>query len=433
MDLLFASPLTSAPAAPRTVRLHSLVQLRWLALLGQVASVLVVAIGLGFSVPVLPFAVVLALTAAFNLCVGLCRPAGTLVGERSAALHLAFDLLQLSTLLYFSGGLLNPFSVLILAPVMVAASILSRRTTLALTLLAVLCVSTLALHSEPLPWAEGGFSAPALYVVGQWVAAVIALLFMAAFSWLMAEESRRLAAALAETQVALAREQRLSALGSLAAAAAHELGTPLGTIAIAAREMQHDLPPGSPLAEDVALIVGQTERCRRILAELSRRPDADRGPPDRQPVSLLIEQAAEGHRRDGVLLLVDREGEGPEPSLARTPELVHGLGNIIHNALGFARSAVEASVRWSATGLSVEIVDDGPGFPPELLHRLGEPYISTRTGVAGHMGLGIFIAKTLLARTGAELAFANDELGGARVTINWPRPAYEAVPEAEEK
>jgi two-component system sensor histidine kinase RegB len=235
---------------------------------------------------------------------------------------------------------------------------------------------------------------------------------------------------MAATQLALAREQRVSAVGALAAAAAHELGSPLGTIAVVAKELARELPAGSPHAEDAALLLSQSERCRRILAELAHQPEEDGGSPyTRLTISSLVEAATAPHRQQGVRVIIATTGEpaAQEPLVSRSPEIMHGLNNLIQNAVQFAGREVSITIYWDATTVTVEIDDDGPGFPLQLLGRLGEPYLSTRANASGHMGLGIFIAQSLLERSGARLAFDNLPDGGAHVAISWNRANLETV------
>jgi len=288
----------------------------------------------------------------------------------------------------------------------------------------------LALWHMPLPWRTEPLVFPPELIVGIWAALVLATVFIAAYTWSVAQEARRLRDAVTATQLALAREQRVSAVGALAAAAAHELGSPLGTIAVIAKELVHDLPGDSPHAEDAALLLSQSERCRTILAELAHRPEEDGGSPyTRLPISALVEAAGEPHPDQGVRLIFATGGEPAEeePLVRRSPEVMHGLNNLIQNAVQFARREVMVTTFWDAATVAVEIADDGPGFPIHLLGRLGEPYLSTRSGVTDHMGLGIFIAQSLLERSGARLAFDNLADGGAHVAISWNRANLEMV------
>lgn len=423
-----------APAATDPVRLRTLTLIRWVAIGGQVLALLVVHFGFGFPVPLAAAFSVVGASLLLNLIVMSGHPTPVRLGERAAAAFLAFDILQLAALLYLTGGLENPFSFLLLAPVAVSATILSIRSTFALCVLSVASITLLAVRHYPLPWAEGGFSVPQVYVLGTWVALAIGIAFFAIYTWRVAEEARRMSNALAASQLALAREQQLAALGGLAAAAAHELGSPLGTIAVVSGEIARDLPADSPISEDVRLLISETGRCRDILAELSARSDEgeDRSSPFViLPIHALVQAAAERHTQDHVAFSFEamslREDDtGPEPVVVRSPEIIHGIGNIIQNAVQFAHSTVYVTTAWDSESIRVSIRDDGPGFPTGVLEHVGEPYISSRADSGGHMGLGIFIARTLLQRSGAGVAFENDRMGGARVDIVWRRDQLEA-------
>jgi two-component system, sensor histidine kinase RegB len=412
------------------ISLRTLVPIRWVAIAGQALTILIVHFGLGFSLPLVPALGVVGGSVLLNVVLILLRQVAARLGERDAALCLGYDILQLALLLYLTGGLQNPFSILILAPVTVAATILSRRPVIVLSVLAVASISLLALWHEPLPWRTEPLVFPAELVLGIWVALVLATVFIGGYTWSVAQEAGRLRDAVTATQLALAREQRVSAVGALAAAAAHELGSPLATIAVVAKELVRDLPDDSPHAEDAALLLSQSERCRTILAELAQQPEDDGGSPyTRLPISALVEAAGALHQDQGVKLIFATAGQPApeEPLVRRSPEIMHGLNNLVQNAVQFARREVSVTTFWDRNTVTVEIVDDGPGFPLHLLGRLGEPYISTRAGATDHMGLGIFIAQSLLERSGARLVFDNLPDGGAHVAISWNRANLEMV------
>lgn len=414
--------------SPGAVRVRTLLVIRWGAIAGQAATLAMVDQVLHFPLPMSDCIAVTVASILANLYLLFARNAREWIGEREAACHLAFDMAQLTALLYLTGGLENPFAVMILAPVTVSATILSLGSTVLLGLLSAMATTALALVHKQLPWAPVALELPRVYVFGVWVALLSATLFISAYTWRVAAEARGMAQALSATRMALAREQRLSALGALAAAAAHELGSPLGTIAVVARELSRDVEPGSPLQEDIELLMSETARCRDILAQLAETPEAEGdGAPFDMPLSALVEQVAEPYQDLPVPIEIVTEGTPgiEEPLVSQQPELIHGLANFIQNGVQFAATSVTVRVRWGKSDATVLVEDDGPGFSPTILGRLGEPYISTRPGNDGHMGLGVFIASTLLGHTGAVVRFANSERGGALVSIRWKRAAIE--------
>ncbi|WP_029011068.1 ActS/PrrB/RegB family redox-sensitive histidine kinase [Azospirillum halopraeferens] len=427
-----SAPLPLSPAMwsarDGRITLRTLILIRWIAVLGQLTTVVVVQFGLGFDLPLGPVLAAIGASVLLNL-VAMAQRGGRLrLADRDAALYLAYDMLQLSLLLYLTGGLSNPFAILILAPMTVAAAILSRYSVVLLTGLSLVCLTVLALWQFPLPWPETLPALAPLYAFGIWLSLSVSSVFIAAYVFRVADEARRYADALAATQVALSREQRLGALGALAAAAAHELGSPLGTIAVVAKELSRELPPDSPFVEDVALLQSQVMRCREILADLARKPEADGGDPfERMPLTAVIEEAAAPHHVGGIDLVIERPDPpaGDEPVVRRSPEVLHGLGNFIQNAYQFAERRVTVTVEWDSGSAMISIMDDGPGFPPTVLSRIGEPYISTRGDRGGHMGLGIFIAQTLLEKAGATVGYSNNRGGGARVVVRWKRTILE--------
>ncbi len=413
---------------PGRVRVRTLLATRWIAVLGQVATLLLVSEGFGLDLPMGWAMAAVACSAILNIWMQFRRSLAGWHSEREAALLLGYDIVQLSALLYLTGGLANPFCLLLIVPVTISATILTLASTLSLTLVACAGVSFLMFRHLPLPWPSPGFVVPEIYLIGIWIALVLGMLFLTLYAWRVAEESRRMSDALAETQRVLAREQEISSLGALAAAAAHELGTPLGTIALVGRELAADLPEDDPMGEDMALLNSQVDRCREILTRLAQDPSGEQDRAfSRLPFGSLLAGAIEPARRAGIEIRLEAEAldDSEEPVVARRAELLQGLGNILENAIDFARSEVRVTAAWSAEEVVCEILDDGPGFAPDILLALGEPYVGTRRG-RGRMGLGVFISKTLLERTGATLGFANrGRERGARVRIGWPRTRIE--------
>jgi two-component system sensor histidine kinase RegB len=421
--------------AHRNVRLDTLLRVRWLSILGQSAAVLIVQYGLKFSLPIEAAAAVIAASVWLNLALRLRFRTTQRLEPGFAAWLLAFDVAQLAALLYLAGGLQNPFSFLFLGPVLISATALPPRMTLALGGFAMICATILVFDHYPLPWAgDDPLILPPLYMMGIWLAILLAIGFIGVYAWQVAEESRRLTDALTATELVLAREQHLSQLDGLAAAAAHELGTPLSTIAVIARELERAIADNSPLSEDVRLLREQAQRCREILAKLTELSSA-MGPFDRMPISALIEEVVAPHRHFGidieVMLPDDRSGE---PVGARNPAILYGLGNLIENAVDFAHSRAEVVARWNAQEVVLTFADDGPGFSAEIMSHIGEPYVTSRgrRAITAHdeptgLGLGFFIAKTLLERSGATLALANRTAPetGAVVRVRWRRADFE--------
>ncbi|ESY12803.1 MULTISPECIES: ActS/PrrB/RegB family redox-sensitive histidine kinase [unclassified Mesorhizobium] len=412
------------------LRLNTLIRLRWLAIVGQSLAVLVIAYGLKFPLPVsLCFALV-ACSAWLNLVLTFRYPAAHRLTPFSAFFILTFDSLQLAGLLFLTGGLTNPFSVLMTVPVVISAASLPLRLTAVLGALVMAAATLLVFFHQPLPWYEGApLPMPFIYVAGIWMAVFSSIAFTAIYAFRVAEEARLLANALAATELVLQREQHLSALDGLAAAAAHELGTPLATIALVSKEMEKALGNDPKYGEDVKLLRSQSERCREILKRLTSLSSEGEAHLSRLPLTSLVEEVTAPHRDFGISIKL-RPGErvGPEPVGRRNPGVIYGLGNLVENAVDFARNSVTVRWSWDELDVTFSIIDDGPGFPPEIIDRIGEPYMSTRQGneAGGGLGLGLFIAKTLLERSGATLDFRNSSgLGeGAIVQISWPRTVF---------
>ena len=419
----------------RNVRLNTLVRLRWLAIIGQTTAVLGVYFGLDFDLPIWACLAVIVLAAWLNVALRLRFHTTQRLGPDRAAWILAFDIAQLAVLLFLTGGLQNPFAFLFLGPVLLSATALPPRFTLMLGGFAVACATVLVFMHYPLPWdSDDPLRLPPIYMMGVWLSILLAIGFIGVYAWQITEESRQLADALAATELVLAREQHLSQLDGLAAAAAHELGTPLSTIAVIAKELGNSISAASPQGEDVRLLGEQATRCRDILAKLTEL-SSDAEPFGCVPLTALLEEVVAPHRNFGVDIEVSLSGERQaEPAGARNPAILYGLSNLLENAVDFARERVVVGALWNEDAVEVSISDDGPGFAPEIMARIGEPYVTTRRGNPAEsedepagLGLGIFIAKTLLERSGALVTFENRGLyeRGAVVRVRWRREHFE--------
>ncbi|CAM5494509.1 histidine kinase OS=Afipia felis OX=1035 GN=regB PE=4 SV=1 [Afipia felis] len=418
------------------IRLHTILRLRWLAVLGQLSAIFIVAQGFDFEVPILPCLIVIGLSAGLNLALQIAFAPTHRLDPVFAAALLAMNILELAALLLLTGGLQNPFSFLFLAPVLISATALPTRYTIALGLLAATCATILGFFHLPLPWnGDEPLVLPPTYMLGVWLSIVMALVVTSLYAFQVTEEARKLSDALAATELVLTREQHLTQIDGLAAAAAHELGTPLSTIFLIANELQNtakDRAPDDPLIADVATIREQARRCRDILAKITQLSSSG-APFDRMPLTNLLEEVVAPHREFGIDLKIRiAGGSPPEPVGLRNPAVLYGIGNLVENAVDFARDAVEVTAWWDRDQVDIVISDDGPGIPPDLLKKIGEPYLSRRAigdSRSGHrgLGLGVFIARTLLERTGAKVGFTNRPFPdhGAIVTISWPRDHFE--------
>lgn len=439
-------------AGESRLKLQTIVRLRWLAVLGQTITLIGAYWVLGIELPIGACLAVIALSAWLNVALRIRYPASHRLKSNYAFLMLGYDILQLAAMLYLTGGLQNPFAFLLIAPVTVSASTLPLKIIGALGALAIGAATLLTTFHYPLPWFDHtNLVLPFPYVMGVWAALVSGILFISFYSWRTAEEGRRMAEALAAAELVLAREQKLSALDGLAAAAAHGLGTPLATIAVVTKELMRDVKPSDPHYEDLVLLRAQAERCRGILAELAGRGEELDVIVSRLSLSHLIEEVVSPQRLVAVPIEVETgPAEGvqhdtpgaQEPVTQRNPGVLYGLGNLVENAVDFATSKVEVEARWSKDEVTIVIADDGTGFPPNVLEQLGEPFVTTRPDRSlGEdapdqvgMGLGFFIAKTLLERSGARLELANRTLpqNGAVVTVVWPRARFERAKERGE-
>lgn len=415
------------------LRLRTVVIVRWTAALGQTIAVLVAVQAFGIRLEYGLASLIIAAAIITNIALTFLYPATRRLSDRGTTLMLAFDVVQLGALLAVTGGLDNPFALLVLAPVTIAASALPLRNSGVVAALALVVIAVISLWYLPIRTADGEILAlPGLFRIGFWLALTIGVLFLAIYARQVMSEIHDMRIALAATQLALAREQQLTALGGVVAAAAHELGTPLATIKLVSSELADLLSDQPELREDAELIRSQADRCRDILRSMGRA-----GKDDLQvqsaPLEAVVDEAAAPHAARGCQIVVTVRTPGVQPAIHRKPEIIHGLRNLIQNAVDFAAKRVNVELAWSRHEISVRIEDDGPGFPAHVLSRIGDPFLhrrpwegrKTRPAYDG-MGLGLFIAKTLLERTGARLDFANG--GGAIVVIRWPASRIIAEP-----
>ncbi len=409
-------PLIRGPIDP-----HAIFVIRWVAVAGQLAALLFTHSFLKFELPLLPAIAVIGSSAIVNVY-HIHAAQRRRLYQQANFLELGFDVIQIAALLYLTGGLLNPFSILILAPVVVSAAVLRQKSTLLLVGLVAVSVSFLAVSYHPLDW-DQPVDFPTLYLAGLWLALIISSCFIGGYTWWVASSARRISSALADAKLALVKEQQSRALGALATSAAHKLGSPLNTITVVAHELSREIKPDDSIYEDVKLLCAEIERCRVILSEIDSHmslKSLDIEAPE--SITTLIEEIIYSRlspTQTNFKLVYNRAKS--IPAVRRRPELVHALENLLQNADEFSAHDVMVNIEWTAIDLHISITDDGPGYTRATLARAGQPWNSTRAGQEEHRGLGLFIARSLLESIGGSISFANDHLGGGKVGIILPR------------
>lgn len=431
------------------IRLRTLIVLRWVAIVGQIAAITVAQQMYDLQLELGLCYLAIGVSVVGNLVAIFVFPENKRLSEFENFLMVLFDLLQLAFLLYLTGGLNNPFALLLLGPVVISANVMGLRSTLIIGGTAIVLVTLLAQFHLPLRTSMGFLMrVPDIFVFGNWIAIIIAIVFLGAYSYRISAEVVSMSEALSATHMALAREQKLTDLGGVVAAAAHELGTPLATIKLTSAELIEELDDRPDLREDAALIREQADRCRDILRDMGRAGKDDLHL-RQAPLSTVIHEAAEPHVDRGKTVHFDEgPGEGgdvQQPAILRKPEIIHGMRNLIQNAVDFSRANVWVESEWTEDEIVVRIADDGRGYSPHMIGRIGDPFMRRRRSDAEKksrpeyegMGLGLFIAKTLLERSGASLNFANGsdpyqtltdspEHRGAIVRVTWPRAQIDA-------
>ena len=436
---------TSHPGDRRWIQLRTIVNMRWWGIFGQVSILLLAYWYYGITNPMEPCLLAIGAGAASNLAALLFFPRSKMLSEREACWIMIFDTLQLGVVYWALGGLNNPFAFLIIGPLIVAATSFSWRSMIYLGATTIAVTTFLYRSFTPLETTQGyQLNASEGLFFGIYAAIVIATVFLSVYSRWIAAEMQVMSGALHATQIELARTQKLNQLSGVVAATAHELGTPLATILVASEELENELSDREDLRSQAILIGCETKRCRNIMRSMGSA-GMDDSHTRRTPLPALIDEAAEPHiERGKAVHFYHAESEGggrTPPTVSRKPEIIHGLRNLVQNAVDFAEENVWVESTWSDGTLSVRVMDDGRGFPKRVLRRIGLPFVGSisrdtaRPNYEG-MGLGLFIAKTLLERSGAKITFANgsdilskygkhDHRSGAFVEVTWPRSAIE--------
>ena len=402
----------------------TLVILRWIAIIGQFTAINLVYFYLKLDFPVVIAHLILFFGFLTNLYLQFGIRSIT-IKDFYASIFLIYDLLQLTALLYLTGGISNPFSILMIIPPIVSSTFLSMGTTIILGILTIIFLFILTIFHYPLPGIhDHSITFPKLYLTGYFLAIIVGLVFLSYFGIRFSGESKRRSDAINKVQQVIAKEYELESLGGQAAAAAHSLGTPLATISVVASELKKELGEKNEHSKDIDLLISQTKRCGEILKKISKKQIKDDEFFSKTKLEdLLSELISSFKETSSKHIKLQTEHDKNKISFQRSPEIIYGLRNFIGNAVKFSKTKVEIILSSNKKDIEILIKDDGPGFPADVIEILGEPYIKSKSPEINDnagTGLGTFLGKTLLERKGAKLSFINDKNNkGASVKIFW--------------
>ena len=403
---------------------NTLTILRYIAIFGQFLAINFVFFYLKLEFPIIESYIIVFLGLATNLFLQFKIRVNQLK-DTYASFFLLYDLIQLSALLYLTGGILNPFSFLLIIPAIVSSTFLSMGTTIILGVITSFMLFLLGHFYISLPGMdETIFYVPNFYKFGLLTSILIGLIFLSYFGIRFSGETKKRSEALNKLQEVIAKEYELESLGGQAAAAAHSLGTPLATISVVAKELKKEIGNNKEISKDVDLLISQTKRCSEILKQISKKQIEEDNFLSSIRIEDLLEEIINSFKETSskqIELFTDEDQN--KINIQRTPEIIYGLRNFIGNAIKFSKSKVQINLKSNDKIIEIKIYDDGPGIPEDIINKIGEPYIKSKSKELSSnsgLGLGTFLGKTLLERQGAILKFKrNGKLGGAQVTLSW--------------
>ena len=404
---------------------NTLTILRYIAIFGQFIAVNIVFFYLDLKFPIKESYIIIFIGFITNLFLQFKIKVNQLK-DTYASLFLLYDLIQLSALLYLTGGILNPFSILLIIPTIVSSTFLSMGTTIILGVITSFLLFLISFSHLPLPGLDTNiFAVPNYYTIGILISILIGLIFLSYFGIRFAGETKKRSEALNKLQEVISKEYELESLGVQAAAAAHSLGTPLATITVVAKELKKEIGNDKEYSKDIDLLISQTKRCSEILKKISKKQIEEDNFLSSIKFEDLLQEIIDSFKETSSKQ-IDLIANNDENKIAirRTPEIIYGLRNFVGNAVKFSKSKVKISLRSNKKIIEIKINDDGPGIPEDIIKKIGEPYIKSRSKELrsnSGLGLGSFLGKTLLEKQGAKLTFKRSgELGGALIFLTWP-------------
>ena len=398
-----------------TILLGNLIKIRWIAISGQILAIFFVYYFINIQIPFFETLVIIFLSVALNLFSYFEERKNKSISNIKAFSFLLFDTLQLGFLLFLTGGIINPFSILILAPVITSASYLPAFMTVVLSTISIGIIIILNFYFVPLDLGTE-FYLPEIYSFGLVASLIITVIFIAIYAYLFASSSRKISNALSVSKLQILNQKKITEVGSLSAAAAHELGTPLNTIFLIINDLLKEkiLIDNKNIAKDIILLKSQAERCREILQRFSKNPLKLKDKfLEKVKITDLIKINFEKFNKNKKLI-IDKTPTDNEPEIIFKDEIMYALGNIIQNAILYSKTNITAEINYNNLQVKIKIMDDGDGFSKDIIDKLGEPYISKNNQ---GMGLGIFIAKNLIENMGGSINFYNSKDDNAVVEI----------------
>jgi two-component system, sensor histidine kinase RegB len=407
------------------IKLETLINIRWIAIIGQLFTVCLVFFYYQFEFPLYRCLLAILLSVLLNVILEYAKKLVQRLNNFWTTLSILYDLIQLSFLLYLTGGITNPFSILTIVPTTIAVTFLSKRSSFIIALVSILLLTFLTQYYYPLPGPD--ISLPKHYLIGLWVSLTVGIIFLGNYAHSITAEHRTRSTAFDNLEKTLARERELISLGGLAAAAAHELATPLGTITLVVEDLKKQLGNNPKFSQDVELLNSQIQRCKNILKDFSTDPNKQDTFIDNISFKNLIKEIVFSfdQPKDKTVKIDDSKIQN-NLIVGRKVEIIYALRNLIDNAIKFANKTIVIEINNSNKKLEININDDGKGFRQDIFQKLGEPYIKSNliSKDKRGLGLGIFISKTLLERTGATITFKKSSLGGALINIVWDESIF---------
>ena len=405
------------------ITLETLINIRWIGIVGQFFTVSVVEYFLKFEFPYFGTLTLIFLSALVNVYLEINKSKFLTINNFYATLSIFYDLVQLIFLLFMTGGLSNPFSILIIVPTTISVTYLSRGSSQFIVTCSIIFSTVIAFYHMPLPYpVNESLVLPKYYNIGLWLSLGIGIIFLGNYAYQLGRDNRVRSTALSRLEEELTKEKVVNSVGGMAAAAVHELATPLATISLVSKELQKQLKDNSNIKEDINLLIEQSERCSSILKDIAQRKQKDEFIENISPKELINEIVFSLNNISNKEINVENLNLNQRMKMTKKTEISYALRNFIENSIKFAKNKINIEIDQNKKRTAITISDDGDGFNKDIIANLGQPYLHSdniKKNKKG-MGLGVFISKSLLERCLAQVTFRNNKsLPGASVKIVW--------------